>query len=228
MNERQKKRWGWLQWGIVTGVVLLLSTLIIPASRGVAKMGNQARAVNNCSRIIRALKYYADQNGGVFPDSQPDFFEGHKPTANAAFRALFIERILGAQGNFPYSEEIFGVPTSAYQPDGVIGSAPGFLETLKPGENHWMMVQGQSTTTVGNAPFVFENTLKPQWPLQWDVEKAGQAVRGRAWGSRSIIIGFVDGSVQIKKVRPTDGVVEFDLARLFNGTSPPILDIEEK
>lgn len=228
MNEVPRQRWGCLQWGIVIGVVLLLIAIGIPAFTGIAKQDNQARTAKNCAQIILALKYYANENGGAFPDSHLDFFEGREPTANGTFRGLFIENILGDKSVFDRSEEIFGASISAYKPDGVIGSAPRFLEALKPGENHWMMVKGQSTTTVGNAPIVFENTFKPQWPLQWDVVNVGRNVRGRAWHNRTIIIGFVDGSVRVEKVRRSDGIVEFDLSKLFYGPPPPILDIEEK
>lgn len=229
MNEQPKQRWGCLQWSMVIGVILLLVMLILPAfPQKVAKMGNRMRDTKNCAQIIQALKYYAAENGGVFPDSHPGSFEGHKPTANRTFRALFIEKILGDRGVFPASEEIFGATNSPFKPDGIIGSAPLFLDALKPGENHWMMLQGQTTTTAGNAPFVFENTIKPQWPLQWDVGRDGQMVRGRTCPKRNIIIGFVDGSVQLKRVLNDDGIVEFDLGKLFHGPPPPILDIEEK
>ncbi|WP_395718839.1 hypothetical protein [Prosthecobacter sp.] len=218
MNELLRRRWGCLQWGIVFGVALLLILLLIPTLNVTAKIGEQSKAIMNCKTIILSLKQYGKDRQGIYPDSVPAYFEGQRPTANASFRGLFIEGIIT-------DEQIFACPKSVYAPDGVIGAPPDFLDALKAGENHWMMLKGQTDYTAGNIPIVFENTIKPEWPLRWNTIQAGRSVRGIVWANGSIIVGLNEGSIKLEKVRP-DGMVEVKLPQGFGASE--VLDIEEK
>lgn len=197
MNEGPKQRWGCLQWGIVVGVVLLLISLLIPTVNVTAKMGDQAKASNNCKQIILCLKHYAKDAGSAYPDRGRSDFS----SANQVFRELFKAEIIA-------DERIFGCPKSVFVPDNQVGSAPNFEKALTPGECHWVLVKNQSEDSPGNAALVFENSLNASWAPMWNVSAEAGNKRGRAWPGGRIIIGRNDGSVAVEKLGP-DGTLDW-------------------
>lgn len=136
---------------------------------------------------------YAEEHGGQYPDSIVS-----QRTSNAVFRQLFVEDILD-------NEMIFGCPTGPFTPDGNVGSySPARLEAVKPGENHWAMTAGLSTSAQGTIPLVFENPVTATWPPTWNADAKGSSTRGRAW-SRGILIGVNDGSVEFHQLAENRG-----------------------
>jgi hypothetical protein len=92
-----------------------------------------------------------------------------------------------------------------FMPDGNIGTAPSFDQALQAGENHWALTQGQTTSSNGIMPLVFENPLAPSWPPQWNCDAAGQPKPGRAWRGGKIIIGRNDNSVNVEQLATKRG-----------------------
>lgn len=115
-----------------------------------------------------------------------------------AFRALFQE-------GFTNEEELFGSPTSRYNPDGNIGTAPIHEQALLPGENHWAMTAGLTNHSSSTVPLVFENPIDPVWPPRWDASAGCKPVRGRSWRGAKIIVGLNDASVVTFKLNGTTG-----------------------
>ncbi|WP_395736683.1 hypothetical protein [Prosthecobacter sp.] len=198
MNERPERRWGCLQWSIVLAVVLLGGMLIASFFPMVSRQGRQTEGVNNCRQIIMSLKMYARNNGSAYPDSV--HYE-KAASSNQAFRRLFQEGIVEAEG-------IFGCSNSVFVPDGKIGNAPGFTKALTPGECHWMLLKSQTDTSAGDIPVVVENALNASWPPRWDASGESGRKRGRSWPGGKILIGRNDGSVAAEKLRP-DGTVDW-------------------
>ncbi|WP_146850603.1 hypothetical protein [Brevifollis gellanilyticus] len=186
-------------------------------------MSEQTSAINNCLQIIMAMKIWAADEKGVFPDAKLPA----TATVNDVFRTLIRDEII-------HDERIFGARLTPFKPDGQIGAAPNFAQALQPGENHWMMMAGLNNDSLAtNAPFVFENTLNPAWPLTWRMDKQKQPVRGRTWLGDKIIIGRLDHTVTLEKLVREKGALTLP-AKLRHAVEQDmkapirILDIEEK
>ncbi|MGV3661069.1 MAG: hypothetical protein ACO1TE_12855 [Prosthecobacter sp.] len=199
MSSRPKQRWGCLQWGVV-GVVAMLGcmwSMSLQVTR-VSKVAPQMRAVSNCKQIIIALRHYAVEHDSHYPDAPTDGFT--PVSSNQIFRRLFQDGVIT-------DERIFGCPGSGFVPDTQTGSAPGFAQTLEPGECHWMLLSGQSENSYGDVPLIIENALDTSVPPRWDLSPASPSGRGRAWANGMIVIGLNDGSAQVLPLRP-DGVLK--------------------
>lgn len=185
---------------VVITIIAILASLAVPAFNMVQTQGNQMKGVSNCKQIILSLKQFSKDNNSQYPDSVPNPMTGGQAlTANDAFRYMIQEQIVS-------DERIFGCP-AGYNPDNNLGTAPGYGMALTPGENHWAMTAGQTDTTPGNMPIVFENPATAGWPPQWNADFAGQVKPGRTWTGGVIIIGRNDGSVTAEKLAGKKGMV---------------------
>lgn len=192
-----RQSWGCLEWIVAIVCLILLWAVITPWFRMTSHMAEQTKVSNNCRQIIMALKVWAADENRMFPDAKLP----PTATANEVFRVLIRDDII-------QDEQIFGAIFSPFKPDGAIGSAPSFSQALEPGENHWMMMAGFSTDSpASDAPFIFENTLTPAWPLIWRTDKQKEAVRGRTWKGDKIVIGRLDNSVNVEKLVKENGVL---------------------
>ena len=190
---------GYLVLGLVA--VAILAALAVPVFNKMEQNTNQLSSMNNCRQIIMAMKIYANDNNGSYPDSIEDKATGELPkTANDALRKLF-------QNDVIQDERIFGCKASRFIPDGDIGSAPAFEKALEPGENHWAITHGATTESAGSLPLVFEAPAEPTWPPLWNVDMPGVPIRGRVWRDRAIIIGRNDNSVNAAMLGGTIGHV---------------------
>ena len=196
-------------WVVALVVGLFALSLIVPTYNAISPRSDQVRATSNCRQIISALKLYAGDHGGAYPDSDPSQPE----TANDAFRLLVQQDLI-------QDERIFGCPISPFNGDNNIGTAPDYTEAVAPNENHWMLVAGLNEKSDPGAPIVFENALSTTLPLTWDTANAGKPVRGRTWRGGKIVVGLNDNSVSVIKLskKPTP------VLNLPPGTR--ILDIE--
>ena len=185
---------------VVITIIAILASLAVPAFTMVQTQGNQMKGVSNCKQIILSLKQFSKDNNSQYPDSVANpQTGGTAQTANDAFRYLVQEQIVT-------DERIFGCP-AGYNPDNNLGTAPGYGMALTAGENHWAMTAGQTDTTPGNMPMVFENPVTQGWPPQWNADVAGQIKPGRTWPGGVIIIGRNDGSVAVEKLNGKKGMV---------------------
>lgn len=185
---------------VVITIIAILASLAVPAFTMVQTQGNQMKGVSNCKQIILSLKQFSKDNNSQYPDSVPNPMTGGlAQTANDAFRYMIQEQIVT-------DERIFGCP-AGLNPDNNIGQAPNYGNALMPGENHWSMTAGQTDTTQGNMPMVYENPASLSWPPLWNADVAGQIKPGRTWPGGVIIIGRNDGSVAVEKLGGKKGMV---------------------
>lgn len=183
-----------LWMGYLTTLIFLATALLNPPTSRIAQRGNQTRAISHCRQIITALRLYASDHNGKYPDAAPS-----KPrTANEAFRLLFT-------GGQVEDEQIFGSPLSVFQPDGNIGHPPDYLEAVKPGENHWAITKGLDDNAPGSYPLVYENPTEATWPPKWSPSLMGTGKPGRTWPGGKVIIGMNDGSVSLQKLASDKG-----------------------
>ncbi|MGV3661067.1 MAG: hypothetical protein ACO1TE_12845 [Prosthecobacter sp.] len=202
MSERREKRVGCLQWGVVFVVALLGCLWLSSQFTNAARTAPQMKAVSNAKQIIIALKYYAAENDGMYPDAPRP---GVAPaSANQVFRRLFQEGIVN-------DERIFGTLNSVLTPDGEIGSAPAFDRALMPGECPWMLLKNQADSSPADVPLIIENSVDATFPPRWNVSPDAGRKRGRAWKGGQIVIGHNDGSVEVKNLR-SDGTLRGERA----------------
>ncbi len=174
---------------------IVLIGLVGTGGHPIQEKGSIAKAISNCRQIITALRFYASDHEGKYPDSKLP----NTHISNEVFRELFKD----GQAD---SEQIFGSPSSGDgRPDGNIGEKPDYAEALKPGENHWAMTRGLTDSDPGNIPLVFESPSDPTWPPKWNPEYAGTTKPGRTWSGGKVIIGFNDGSVSAMKLESAKG-----------------------
>ena len=208
MNEPPKQRWGYLQWGCFTSVLLvfLMPLLVFFAARLFVldiERGSKIRAVGNCRQIILCLEQYAIDHESRYPDGQAGEFR----SSNHVFREVYRDEIA-------MDERIFGCPASPFNPDNEMGRPPKLEKTLEPGECHWMLLRSQTAKVHPKTPIVIENALGTSWPPMWEYQRwFGKTLhkRGRSWHGREIIIGRNDGSVAIVKLR-SDGTLDWHSA----------------
>lgn len=169
-----KRMWGGLQWCAVIVVSCLFAFgILMPISDVIYDDAAQSSSMYNAHEIIIAMKIYAEDHDGVYPDSKcPE-----DATSNQVFRELFREEIL-------IDERIFGARFSRFVPDGNIGNKPDFTAAVAAGENHWALVAGQGRKTAGYYPLVLEKT--PLIPpgrrsgiRSWRCNRYGGALGGR-------------------------------------------------
>jgi len=222
MNEAVKQRWGVLQWGIVTGIVLLVGLWVVPTWIEISRIGNEVRAVSYSKQILLGMKQFSNDNGGLYPDGGPS-------AAGLSSSNQFFRRLLQV-GVFT-EETVFGCPGSRFTPDGRIGTAPDFRQALEPGECHWIVLKHQANSSPGDVPVIVENALDTNWPPRWDVSEHAGNRKGRVRAGKAIVVACNDGSVQVVKLQE-DGSLD---ARLWNrGVTPEqaaklsYWDIEEK
>ncbi|MBL9114665.1 MAG: type II secretion system protein [Verrucomicrobiaceae bacterium] len=180
---------------VVITIIGLLSSMAMSAIHSAQVAAHMAVATNNSKQIVLALKSYAADHHGLYPDANR---KNPPSTANDAFRLLF-------QNGSLKDERIFSSPVSPYQPDGDFGGAPEFEKALEAGENHWCLVKGISDATDGTAPVVFENAMSTSWPPAWNATASGRPVEGRAWSGGRIIVARNDGSSGPERLESSDG-----------------------
>jgi len=147
----------------------------------------QTYAINNARQVIMALKLYAADNDGLYPDTNLS----QVSDSNTVFDELIQEGIVTG-------ERLFGSPRSIYQPDEDLGTPL----TAGRDQVHWAFVMGRGDDSEGDSALVFENPIavsgvgEPTWgPL-------GTEDRGRSWSGPRIVIGTNDGAVQTYPLDP--------------------------
>ena len=180
---------------VVITIIAILAGLAVPAFNGVQERARMLEGSNNCRQIMIAIKSWAGDNQGNYPDSDRD---AEPQTSNDAFRLLIKRSLLE-------DERVFGCPASFARTDKNIGEPPDYQEALEVGENHWVMTKGLTDSASGNAPFIFENPVGEGWPPMWNCDVAGQPKEGRAWKGGKIIVGRNDGSVNNEMLESAKG-----------------------
>ncbi len=216
-------------------VLALLILLAIAFLREVRHQVKVMHTYGTAKTIAGFLINYAGDNQGIYPDSAVE--ETYLRTSNDAFRLLFSTEYVMTHPfnprqpglpptlitNSPHLEDpelerLFGCHDSPHQPDGILGTCPDYLQTLGPGENHWALVAGLSTTHSSHHVLFMEDPADPSWPPRWNTDLEGQPLPGRSWNRRRIFIMRNDGSGDFYKLAPGPGLQP--IAPDANGKSP--------
>jgi prepilin-type N-terminal cleavage/methylation domain-containing protein len=192
---------------VVITIIAILASFALPAYTTVQMRAQQTKDLSNIKQIGLALKQFASDNNGSFPNKVPsnDYSTATNLTSsnfsNDAFWWLFP--------NYLQSEDIFVVPGSAWTPnpaDNVLdqSNATSRSETLeKTGGG-----SGGGTNPECGYAYVagLTDTSNPAFPLAADGFSAtpltyntSKSVRGGVWYGQKAIVLFCDASAQIMK-----------------------------
>ena len=189
---------------VVIAIIAILASIALPAFSSVQERAKQTKDLSNGKQIALALKQFALDNNGEFPNKQ--YGTGASPgdyatatvlaagnSSNDAFRWLLP--------TYVNSEDIFIVPGAIYSKLGAdnvldtVYGTPATPGTLVPGENAYAYVTN------------LNDTSNPQFPLLGDAFTAtipdytkDKTVVGGVWGAQRAVIIFVDGSGKVMKV----------------------------
>src|SRR5258708_10567673 len=189
----------------VIRIIAILASIALPAFIGVQERAKQTKDLSNGKQVLLALKQFALDNNGEFPNKiyGPDYATAAAlaagNTSNDALRWLVP--------TYVNSEDIFVVPGSAWSKgsdnslDAAVGVSGG--ATYPPGPDATTLASGE----VGYAYITnLNDTSNPQFPLLVDGWSLGtqtytnnKTLTGGVWGGQKAAIFFVDGSGQVMK-----------------------------
>jgi prepilin-type N-terminal cleavage/methylation domain-containing protein len=193
---------------VVITIIAILASFALPAYTTVQERAQQTKDLSNAKQVGLALKQFASDNNGSFPNRAPgaDYSTAAVLTSgnvsNDAFWWLFP--------NYLQSEDIFVVPGSVWTPnnaDNVLDTTASATrsETL---EGSTGGGGGASNPECGYAYVAgLTDTSNPAFPLVADAFSTGtplsyetsKSVRGGVWAGRKAIVLFADASGQILK-----------------------------
>jgi len=184
---------------VVIAIIAVLASIALPAFTAVQERGKQTKDMSNGKQIALALKQFATDHNGTFPNKEPAADYDTAPNAlaagdhsNDAFWWLFP--------NYVTSEDIFSVGGSAWCPN------PPDNKLDAPGSNQRTLTLGQ-----GECGYTYitalNDTANPQFPLVTDAGNPGgnvdqtytnvQSSKGGIWKGKKAVMIFVDGSGQV-------------------------------
>ena len=194
MKNKLNKGFTLIELLVVITIIAILASLAVPVFSKIQEKANQTKGINNARQITLALKLYAADNNGVYPDGNAaDVTAAAATVSNAVYDSLLQQGIVT-------SEAIFGCPNSAFNPDGDLATPlTGAMNSV-----HWGMAQLASDSTNGGSAIVFESPAgggAGMGSCTWG--PPGAIIQGRSWSGPRIIIGTNDGAVQTYALLPT-------------------------
>jgi prepilin-type N-terminal cleavage/methylation domain-containing protein len=186
---------------IVIAVIAILASFALPAFLGVQERAKQTKDLSNGKQIVLALRQFALDNNGAFPQNGPaaTYATGAPLTganvSNDALWWLFPQYLT--------DEFIFAVPGSAWNiapgPDGVMDAAGSSARalTLALGENGYAYTLGLNDTSDAGFPLL-EDGMVAGAAIPWNYT-TDKTIQGGVWGGKKAVVVFVDGSGQVMK-----------------------------
>ncbi|MFN2542009.1 MAG: type II secretion system protein [Chthoniobacterales bacterium] len=193
---------------VVITIIAILASFALPAYTTVQERAQQTKDLSNAKQIGLALKQFASDNNGTFPNKMPaagDYSAAPSTvpaTSNDAFWWLFP--------NYLQSEDIFIVPGSAWTPS----AADNLLDT-NTAATRGETLEGSTGSTGGGASpecgyayvTALTDTSNPAFPLVADAFSTtaaqsyatSKSVRGGVWTGKKAVVLFADASGQILK-----------------------------
>jgi prepilin-type N-terminal cleavage/methylation domain-containing protein len=199
---------------VVITIIAILASFALPAYTKVQERAQQTKDLSNIKQVGLALKQFASDNNGSFPNHVPgtDYASATILTggnsSNDAFWWLFP--------NYLQSEDIFVVPGSAWTPanaDNMLDAA-GAANRSETLEGTGGGGGGGATAECGYAYITgLTDTSNPAFPLAADGFANGtsptdpqytnnKAVQGGVWVGQKAVVLFCDASAQIKTCTP--------------------------
>jgi prepilin-type N-terminal cleavage/methylation domain-containing protein len=197
---------------VVIAIIAILASIALPVFSSVQERGKQTKDLSNGKQIVLALKQFALDNNGDFPNRQ---YGTGTPGSDYASSTLFTTDNLPAGGGtassngafrwllptYTRSEGIFAVPGSnwnAVGPNEILDAVYGTPiagGTLAAGECGYSYVTGLNDTSNPSFPLVTDG---------WNVATIGdytnvKSANGGVWGGQRAVVILVDGSGQVMR-----------------------------
>lgn len=167
---------------VVITIIGILATLAPSAISNAITSANKVQALSGARNVGMALRQYAGDNDGAYPEGT---------TAVTAFNHLFPQAA-GANGYIKDKKQFY-VKGSAWTPKPVTGGDP---LKLAANENHWAYMQGLTTESPENWPLLFDGPKDESGsysPLKSE--------KGGVWEGRVAIVVRVNGAATPEKLK---------------------------
>jgi prepilin-type N-terminal cleavage/methylation domain-containing protein len=191
---------------VVIAIIAILASIALPVFSSVQERGKQTKDMSNGKQIVLALKQFAVDHNGVFPNKAPgdvvssDYDAGALPLAGAnfsndAFWWLFPTYLT--------SEDIFSVGGSNWSPNppnNILDAAADVarVNTLAAGECGYEYVTALNDTSNPQFPLVMDAGIATG---EANVEYTNvQSDNGGVWKGKKAVVIFVDGSGTVMTV----------------------------
>ena len=179
---------------IVIAVIAILASFALPAFLGVQERAKQTKDLSNGKQIVLALRQFALDNNGAFPQTAPAAAYPGTPLTSTS---VSNDALWWLFPTYLTDEFIFAVPGSIWNvpgPDGVMDAAGLGVRTntLKLGENGYAYTLGLNDTSDAGFPILEDGMISgatPPWTYSTD-----KTVKGGVWGGKKAVVIFVDGS----------------------------------
>ena len=186
---------------VVIAIIAVLAGIALPAFSLVQERGKQTKDMSNGKQIALALKQFATDHEGVYPNKVPG--ADYTAAADLAGTSVSNDAFWWLFPTYLTSEDIFSVAGSAWcpnPPNNVIDPAGSAArtDTLAVGECGYEYVTGLTDTS------------NSQFPLLCDAGTATgegnvlytnvQSSRGGVWKGKKAVMIFVDGSGRVMNV----------------------------
>jgi prepilin-type N-terminal cleavage/methylation domain-containing protein len=191
---------------VVIAIIAVLASIALPAFTAVQERGKQTKDMSNGKQIALALKQFATDHNGVFPNKKP----GDVTSANYDAGAIALDGTGFSNDGFWWlfptyltSEDIFSVAGSAWSPnppDNKLdpATATARADTLKPGECGYEYITALNDTSNPQFPLIMDGgTAAGEAPVTYTNV---QSSKGGIWKGKKAIVILVDGSGQVMSV----------------------------
>jgi prepilin-type N-terminal cleavage/methylation domain-containing protein len=184
---------------VVISIIAILAGFALPVFTSAQKKGRITDSLSNCKQIALALRMYAGDNDGIFPNTTlatgaaAGMPLGPGNFSNDAFETLMPK--------YSTSKKIFLNKGSAYCKSPAQDQGVADANRVLRGQNDWVYLLGLSDTSDARWPLIATATKSAS-----DLTYAKLATSlGGVWNGSDAVVGFCDGSA-----RPMSGK-EMDL-----------------
>jgi type II secretory pathway pseudopilin PulG len=172
---------------VVISIIGILAGIAIPAYQHAIKVGKMTSAMNGARQISLALRMYSNDNDGTYPTKKNTYGEDIS-TSNDAFRSL-IPTYLDTEKVFTVAGSKAGSTADEQIEDAA--------HILQPGENHWALVSGLTSTSKSTWPLIVDHTDgNGNYTTQ-------EGKYGGTWAGTNAVVIYADGSSRIMPLMGT-------------------------
>jgi prepilin-type N-terminal cleavage/methylation domain-containing protein len=212
---------------VVIAIIAILASIALPVFSSVQEKGKQTKDMSNGKQIALALKQFAIDNDGVFPNKTYAFGVAYTAAVDVTNGSKSNEVFRWLLPTYLSNEDMFVVAGSAWSPnpaDNIVDQTAGG-SSLVAGENSYAYVSG------------LNDTSNPQFPLLGDAGTGAapsdnvftniKADKGGVWGGQKAIVIFVDGSGKVVVCDDKANFAPFRPGRpyhLYDTTSSTVAD----
>ena len=179
---------------VVISIIAILAGFALPVFTSAQKKGRITDSLSNCKQINLALRMYATDNDGVFPNkTAPSGGTDGTPLEAGAYSNQAFENLMP---KYTTSKKIFGNKASAYCKSPATDNGIADANKIQKGQNDWLYLLGLTDTSDARWPLIATAT-KSAGELTYTSATTAQ---GGVWGGTDAVVGFCDGSA-----RPVSG-----------------------